>query len=63
MEERKWKSFRNALDKLDRRKFDDMLFDIPRFYSIQLAIICRIANKILSNTDVNSAAILLQGTG
>jgi hypothetical protein len=31
MEERDWKPFRNALDKSDRKKFDEM-FDIPRFY-------------------------------
>src|ERR671919_2195995 len=31
IEERDWKPFRNALDKSDRKKFDEM-FDIPRFY-------------------------------
>jgi hypothetical protein len=32
MEERRWKPFRNALDKKsDREKFDQM-FDIPKFY-------------------------------
>jgi hypothetical protein len=31
MEEEEWKPFRNALDKSDRKKFDDM-FDIPRSY-------------------------------
>jgi hypothetical protein len=31
MEERDWKPFRYALDKSDRKKFDEM-FDIPRFY-------------------------------
>jgi hypothetical protein len=31
MEERRWKPFRNALDKSDRKKFDEM-FDLPRFY-------------------------------
>jgi hypothetical protein len=31
MEEREWKPFRNALDKSDRKKFDDM-FDTPRLY-------------------------------
>jgi hypothetical protein len=30
-EEQDWKPFRNALDKSDRKKFDEM-FDIPRFY-------------------------------
>ncbi len=31
LEERDWKPFRNALDKSDREKFDEM-FDLPRFY-------------------------------
>jgi hypothetical protein len=31
MEEAEWKPFRNALDKSDRKKFDEM-FDIPRSY-------------------------------
>ena len=31
MENVDWKPFRNALDKSDRKKFDEM-FDIPRFY-------------------------------
>ncbi len=31
MEKEDWKPFRNALDKKDRKDFDDM-FDIPRFY-------------------------------
>jgi hypothetical protein len=30
-EKEEWKPFRNALDKSDRKKFDEM-FDIPRFY-------------------------------
>ena len=32
MEESEWTPFRNALDKKDRKKFDDM-FDIPRLYT------------------------------
>jgi hypothetical protein len=32
MEKEDWKPFRNALDKSDRKKFDEM-FDIPRFYT------------------------------
>jgi hypothetical protein len=36
MEERDWKPFRNALDKSDRKKFDEM-FDIPRLYTFQPA--------------------------
>jgi hypothetical protein len=31
MEKADWKRFRNALDKSERKKFDDM-FDIPRLY-------------------------------
>jgi hypothetical protein len=31
MEKEDWKPFRNALDKSERKKFDDM-FDIPRLY-------------------------------
>jgi hypothetical protein len=31
MEEAEWKPFRNALDRSDRKKFDEML-DIPRLY-------------------------------
>src|SRR5919109_1740743 len=31
MEKEEWKPFRNALDKKDRKKFDEM-FDIPRNY-------------------------------
>src|SRR5687768_6312284 len=32
MEQEDWKPFRNALDKSDRKLFDDM-FDIPRLYT------------------------------
>ena len=32
MEKEDWKPFRNALDKSDRKKFDEMMFDISRFY-------------------------------
>jgi len=31
MEKEEWKPFRNALDKSDRKKFDDM-WDLPKFY-------------------------------
>jgi hypothetical protein len=31
MEKKEWKPFRYALDKKDRKKFDEM-FSIPRFY-------------------------------
>ena len=33
IEIRKWKLFRKALDKKDRKKFDEML-SIPRFYNV-----------------------------
>jgi hypothetical protein len=32
MEKEDWRPFRNALDKSDRKKFDEM-FDIPRLYT------------------------------
>lgn len=32
MEKDDWKPFRNALDKKDRKKFDEMMFDPPRLY-------------------------------
>ena len=32
MEQEDWKPFRNALDKSDRKKFDEM-WDIPRLYT------------------------------
>jgi hypothetical protein len=31
MEKEEWKPFHNALDKRDRKKFDEM-FDLPKFY-------------------------------
>jgi hypothetical protein len=31
MEKEEWKPFRNAIDKLDRKEFDEM-FDIPKLY-------------------------------
>jgi hypothetical protein len=31
MEKEEWKPFRNALDKRDKKEFDEM-FDIPRWY-------------------------------
>jgi hypothetical protein len=52
MEEAEWKPFRNALDKSDRKKFDDM-FDIPRLYisacsnSVQLVPLHPIVMSIL----------------
>jgi hypothetical protein len=32
MEKDEWKPFRSGLDKSDRKRFDEMMFDIPRFY-------------------------------
>ena len=32
MEKAECKPFRNALDKSDRKKYDEILFDIPRLY-------------------------------
>jgi hypothetical protein len=32
MEKEKWKPFRNVLSKSDRKKFEEMMFDIPRLY-------------------------------
>jgi hypothetical protein len=40
MEIWKWRSFRKALDKRDRKKFDDML-SIPRFYNSAGTMACR----------------------
>lgn len=39
MEKDDWKPFRNALDKKDRKKFDEMMFDPPRLYISQLALL------------------------
>jgi hypothetical protein len=36
----KWRSFRKALDKQDRRKFDEML-SIPRLYNAAGTMACR----------------------
>ena len=36
----KWRSFREALDKQDRKKFDEM-FSIPRFYNSAGTMACR----------------------
>jgi hypothetical protein len=52
MERKEWKPFRNALDKKDRKQFDDM-FDIPKLYitacsnSVQLVPFHPIAISIL----------------
>ena len=39
MEKEEWKPFRNALDKKGRKKFDEMMFDPPRLYISQLALL------------------------
>ena len=52
MEKQEWKSFRNALGKSERKKFDEMV-DIPRLYitacsnSVQLVPVHPIAMSIL----------------
>jgi len=46
MEKDDWKPFRNALDKKDRKKFDEMMFDPPRLYISQLLSYCT-AHKAL----------------
>ena len=40
IEIRKWRPFRKALDKQDRKKFDEML-SIPRFYNVAGTMACR----------------------
>jgi hypothetical protein len=40
IEIRKLRSFRKALDKQDRKKFDEML-SIPRFYNVAGTMACR----------------------
>ncbi|HZB73897.1 MAG TPA: hypothetical protein VE378_04050 [Nitrososphaeraceae archaeon] len=39
MEKEEWKPFLNVLSKSDRKKFDEMMFDIPRLYISQLALL------------------------
>ncbi len=54
MEKAEWKPFRNALDKSERKGFDD-IFDIPRLYlsacsnSVQLVPLQPIVISILFN--------------
>ena len=56
MEKAEWKPFRNALDKSDRKEFDDM-FDIPKLYisacsnSVQLVPLHPIIMSILFHHD------------
>ena len=40
IEIRKWRPFRKALDKRDRKVFDEML-SIPRFYNVAGTMACR----------------------
>jgi hypothetical protein len=37
-EEREWRPFRNAVDKSDRKKLDEMLLDIPRLYILCMVL-------------------------
>jgi hypothetical protein len=46
-------SFRKAISKSDRKKFDEMMFDIPRLYISQLALMQFIIQGSLFNTHVN----------
>jgi hypothetical protein len=32
MEKEDWKPFCNALNKSNRKEFDEMMFDLPKFY-------------------------------
>jgi hypothetical protein len=41
MEEKEWKPFHNALDKSDRKKFDEM-WDIPRWYILACSNSCQL---------------------
>jgi hypothetical protein len=41
MEKAEWKPFRNALDKSERKAFDDM-FDIPRLYLLACSNSCQL---------------------
>ena len=41
MEKEEWKPFRNALDKSDRKKFDEMR-DIPRLYVMACSNSCQL---------------------
>lgn len=52
MEKKKWKPFRDTLDKKERKEFDDM-WDIPRLYisacsnSVQIIMLRTILKSIL----------------
>jgi hypothetical protein len=41
MEKEEWKPFRNALDKSEKKQFDDM-FDIPRLYLLACSNSCQL---------------------
>jgi hypothetical protein len=41
MEKREWKPFRNALDKSEKKAFDEM-WDIPRFYVMACSNSCQL---------------------
>jgi hypothetical protein len=61
-EEADWKKpFCNALDKSDRKKFDDqMMFDIRRLYISQLALLCYTAYKVVCLMAVYPIILLSQ---
>ena len=50
MEQEDWKPFRNALDKSDRKKFDDM-WDIPRLYTSACSYVAQ-SSKTIPNSNV-----------
>jgi hypothetical protein len=50
--------FRKAISKSDRKKFDEMMFDIPRLYISQLALMKFSLQDFLSDTYVNYALLL-----
>jgi hypothetical protein len=60
IEEAEWKPFTNALDKSDRKEFDDM-FDIPRLYITACSVILLFSmSETSSNTDVHNPLPLLR---
>jgi hypothetical protein len=57
MEKEEWNPFRNALDKSERKMFDEM-FEIPRFY-ISVCAYAVQPIRTLSNTAYLDSALLL----
>jgi len=60
VEIRKWRSFRKALDKRDRKKFDEVL-SIPRFYNVAATMACKpvLINVILFRLYLNNSQELV----